>query len=56
MPDGRKTWYTAQKPIYRYHPKELLRDLADSPWKTGFLRSVFRLPFPYYLIYRILKK
>ena len=54
--DGRKTWYTAQKPLYRYRPKELLRDLADSPWKTGFLRSVFRLPFPYYLIYRILKK
>ena len=54
--DGIRIWYTAQKPLYRYRPKELLRALAESPWKTGFLRSVFRIPFPYYWIYCLLKK
>ena len=54
--DGTKVYYTAQKPLLRYRVKELKRALADSPWKTGFMKSVFKLPLPYYWVYRVLKK
>jgi len=54
--DGTNAYYTAQKSLFRYRPKELVHALADSPWKTGFMKSVFKVPLPYYLVYRILKK
>ena len=54
--DGTKVYYTAQKPLFRYKTKELKRALADSPWKTGFMKSVFKVPFPYYTVYKLLKK
>lgn len=54
--DGTKVYYTAQKPLFRYKIKELRRALADSPWKTGFMKSVFKLPLPYYTVYKLLKK
>ncbi len=54
--DGSKSYYTARKPLFRYKIKELKRALADSPWKTGFMKSVFKLPLPYYWIYSMLKK
>ena len=54
--DGSKAYYTSQKPLYKYRPKELIRSLSDSPWKTGFMKSVFKLPLPYYTVYRMMKK
>ena len=54
--DGTKVYFTAQKPLFRYTPKEFLHALSDSSWKTGFMRSAFRLPLPYYQIYRLLRK
>lgn len=54
--DGTRTYYTAQKPLYRYQPKEFLHALANSPWKTGFMKSAFRLPLPYYAVYSLLRK
>lgn len=54
--DGRKKYFTAQKKLRNYNAKEFMRDLSDSPWKTGFMKSAFKLPLPYYFIYRILKK
>ena len=54
--DGSKVWYLPQKPLYRYRPKELVHALANSPWKTGFMKAAFKLPLPYHLIYRALKK
>ena len=54
--DGSKAYYTSQKPLYRYRPKELIRALSDSPWKTGFMKSAFKVPLPYYTVYRLMKK
>lgn len=54
--DGSKIYFVAQKPLYQYEPKELLFDLSGSAWKTGFMKSVFKLPLPYYLVYRMLRK
>lgn len=54
--DGTKVYYTAQKPLYRYKPKEFIHALANSPWKTGFMKSAFKLPLPYHLVYKLLKK
>ena len=54
--DGEKIWFTSQKPLYKYRFKEFIHDFANSPWKTGFLKSVFRIPLPYYWIYSVLKK
>lgn len=54
--DGTKEYFTCQKPLYKYKLKEFMHDLSNSPWKTGFMKSAFRLPLPYYLIYEIVRK
>ena len=54
--DGTRVYYLPQKNIFRYKPGEFAHALSNSPWKTGFMRAAFRLPFPYYLIYDWLKK
>lgn len=51
--DGEKYYYTAQRNLLTYGLSELKRDLLRSPWKTGFMKSVFRIPFPYYFIYKM---
>lgn len=54
--DGNREYYVAQKPLYKYKPGELKMVLSNSPWKTGFMKSVFIVPFPYFWIYRLLRK
>ena len=54
--DGMKEYYVSQKKLVQYKPRELMRELSNSVWKTGFLKSVFKIPFPYFLIYRIFRK
>lgn len=53
--DGRQ-FFTARKKLHQYKLKEFMHDLSNSPWKTGFMKSVFVIPFPYYVIYRILRR
>lgn len=54
--DGTKVYFVKQKALYKYKIKELIHALSNSPWKTGFMKSAFRIPFPYYKIYEILRK
>lgn len=54
--DGDKTYYVCQKPLYKYHLKEFMHDLSNSVWKTGFMKSAFKLPLPYYFIYKLIRK
>lgn len=54
--DGGKSYFLPQKPIFKYNPKELMLALSNSVWKTGFLKAAFRLPFPYYRIYNLIRK
>ncbi len=54
--DGTKQYFVAQKSLWKYKPKELLHDLSNSVWKTGFMKSVLKVPFPYFKIYDILRK
>lgn len=54
--DGGKQYFTVQKKLWQYNIKDFIRDFSDSPWKTGFMKSAFKLPLPYYFIYRILRK
>ena len=54
--DGTRVYYTSQKPLYRYRPKELIHALGESPWKTGFMKSVFKIPLPYFTVYKLLRK
>lgn len=54
--NGIRTYYLPQKPIYKYTIAELKKGLADSPWKTAFLKRLLRLPLPYFTIYKMLKK
>ncbi|MBQ1663592.1 MAG: hypothetical protein II057_03465, partial [Clostridia bacterium] len=54
--DGTKQYFVAQKPLWKYRPKELVHDLSNSVWKTGFMKSVLKVPFPYFKIYDILRK
>ncbi len=41
---------------YLFHPKEIVYDFADSSWKVGFLKRVFRIKLPYFLIFKIIKR
>lgn len=54
--DDGKQFFTARKKLHQYKLKEFMHDLSNSPWKTGFMKSAFVIPFPYYVIYRILRK
>lgn len=36
---------------YALHPGKLKDDLFDSQWKVGFLKGVFKVPFPYIKVY-----
>lgn len=54
--DGGKIYYIPQKALFKYHPKEFFRALVNSPWKTGFMKAAFRIPFPYYRIYSFMRK
>lgn len=54
--DGVKEYYTSQKGLLKYKPKELLMALSNSVWKTGFMKSVFKIPLPYFYIYSWMKK
>ena len=54
--DGEKEYYVSQKKLVQYKPRELMHALSNSVWKTGFLKSVFKIPFPYFYIYRIFRK
>lgn len=54
--DGSKRYFTCTKKLSDYGLKEFVHDLSNSQWKTGFLKSAFKIPFPYYLIYAMLRK
>lgn len=54
--DGGRQYFIPQKPFYRYRPKEFALALSNSIWKTGFLKAAFRIPFPYYYIYKMISK
>lgn len=54
--DGEKQYFIPQKPIYKYRPKEFIYDLSNSVWKTGFMKAAFRIPFPYFWIYNLIRK
>ena len=54
--DGTKVYYLCQKPIYQYNLKEFIHACRNSVWKTGFMKSAFKFPFPYYFIYELIKK
>lgn len=54
--DGERIYFVSQKPIWKYTPRELMIELSNSPWKTGFMKSLFRIPFPYYRVYSLLRK
>lgn len=54
--DGTKQYFVAQKPLWKYRPGELAHDLSNSVWKTGFMKSVLKVPFPYFKIYDLLRK
>ena len=54
--DGKNDFFVSQKNLWQYTPKDLIHSISDSAWKTGFMKSVFKLPLPYYFIYYLLKK
>lgn len=54
--DGEKNYFVSQKSLVKYSLKEMVCTLSDSPWKTGFLKSLFKIPLPYYWIYSVLRK
>lgn len=41
---------------YIVNPKKLNKDFFESQWKVGFLAGLFKLPLPYFKIYKTMKK
>jgi hypothetical protein len=54
--NGNKDYFISQKSIFKYTPKEFAEALSNSTWKTGFLRSAFKLPLPYFMVYKVFRK
>ncbi len=44
--------------IFKYiiNPKNLMKDFFSSQWKIGFLKSLFKIPLPYFKLYKIMRK
>ena len=40
---------------YIFNYKKFISDFYKSVWKMGFLKSTFKIPLPYYKIYKFLK-
>lgn len=53
--DGKKTYFLPQKPIWEYGVRQFLHELSNSCWKTGFMKATFKIPMPYYWIYKSLR-
>lgn len=56
LDDGQLQTFVSEKPFYKYSISELRTSIASSVWKTGFLKSLFKIPGPYFGIYTLLKK
>ncbi len=41
---------------YFLSPMQLIHDLQKSGWNSAFLRRLFKLPLPYFKVYKIIKK
>lgn len=41
---------------YLFNSRELARDLFDSQWKIGFLKSLLKIRFPYLKLFNLLRK
>lgn len=54
--DGSNQVFVSAKPFYKYHIGELVHALSNSVWKTGFMKSIIKIPFPYYWIYVGIRK
>lgn len=54
--DGERLYFLPQKPLFSYKLKEFIQDLRNSMWKTGFMKEAFKIPFPYFWIYQLMKK
>lgn len=54
--DGKKTYFLPQKNVFCYSPKEFFLALSNSMWKTGFMKEAFKIPFPYYWIYKFIRR
>lgn len=53
---GTKIFFLPQKGLFDYGIKEFVYTLNMSPWKTGFMKKAFKLPLPYFLLYKLMKK
>lgn len=41
---------------YLMSPMKFKKDFLNSQWKTGFLKGVFKLPLPYYEIFKLMRR
>lgn len=56
--NGTTTYLAEAKPFWYYirKPKELKRDFYGCKWRTGFMKNLFKIPFPYYTVFQIMIK
>lgn len=56
LDDGQTQLFVSNKLFFKYDFTELKHLIGGSVWKTGFLKSLFRVPGPYFMIYEVIKK
>lgn len=56
--NGTKVYLANPKSVahYIFHSKDLIRDLFDSQWKIGFLKSLLKIKLPYLKLFNLLRK
>ena len=56
LDDEQSQQYVSNDLFYKYSIRKLKHSLGSSVWKTGFMKSLFRIPAPYFIIYKVMKK
>ena len=41
---------------YIVNPKKLVNDFFASQWKVGFLKNLFKINAPYFILYKLMKQ
>lgn len=56
--NGSITYLAKAQPFYKYifNLKKLKSDLYGCRWRVGFLKDLFKIPFPYYSLFEFLMK
>ena len=56
--DESKEYLAKPQKLYKYilNPRKFVKDYKNANWRIGFLKRLFKIPFPYYYLNEIIRK